>query len=118
MKNNGSDETATPGEKGVGNRPNTDTSARKAASTKSATDKAAQKKKKARLPETGFLENSFTTSVQFLREVKIELKKVTWPSRKETIASTSVVLVVVALVSMYLGFVDFGLTQLVGSVIK
>ncbi|MBF0496451.1 MAG: preprotein translocase subunit SecE [Deltaproteobacteria bacterium] len=113
MKKNGSDETSTPGEKGEGIRANTDTSGRKAA-----TDKAAQKKKKARLPETGFLENSFTTSVQFLREVKIELKKVTWPSRKETIASTSVVLVVVALVSMYLGFVDFGLTQLVGSVIK
>jgi hypothetical protein len=30
--------------------------------------------------------------IQFLREVKVELKKVTWPSRKQTMGSTVVVL--------------------------
>ena len=48
---------------------------------------------------------------QFFREVKVELKKVTWPSRKETIASTSVVLVVVILVAVYLGVVDIILSR-------
>ena len=48
---------------------------------------------------------------QFFREVRIELKKVTWPSRKETIASTSVVIVVVFLVATYLGLVDIGLSR-------
>jgi preprotein translocase subunit SecE len=48
---------------------------------------------------------------QFFREVKIELKKVTWPSRKETIASTSVVLIVVFLVSIFLGVVDIALSR-------
>ncbi len=52
-------------------------------------------------------------SLQFFREVRIELKKVTWPSRKETIASTSVVLITVILVSFYLGIVDLGLSRLI-----
>jgi preprotein translocase subunit SecE len=50
---------------------------------------------------------------QFFREVRVELKKVTWPTRKETIASTSVVLVTVFLVAFYLGIVDLGLSRLI-----
>ncbi len=50
---------------------------------------------------------------QFFREVRVELKKVTWPSRKETIASTSVVLVTVILVAFFLGVVDLGLSRLI-----
>jgi preprotein translocase subunit SecE len=55
----------------------------------------------------------FRTAQQFFREVRVELKKVTWPSRKETIASTSVVLVTVFLVAFYLGVVDLGLSRLI-----
>lgn len=50
-------------------------------------------------------------TAQFFREVKIELKKVTWPSRKETLASTSVVLVLVFLVAIFLGLVDIVLSR-------
>ena len=50
---------------------------------------------------------------QFFREVRVELKKVTWPSRKETIAYTSVVLITVILVSFFLGIVDLGLSRLI-----
>ena len=53
------------------------------------------------------------TTKQFFREVRVELKKVTWPSRKETIASTSVVLITVVIVSFFLGIVDLGLSRLV-----
>jgi preprotein translocase subunit SecE len=49
---------------------------------------------------------------QFLREVRIELSKVTWPTRKDTIASTSVVLVIVILIAAFLGIVDLGLSRL------
>ena len=49
---------------------------------------------------------------QFLREVRIELSKVTWPTRKDTIASTSVVLVIVILIAAFLGIVDLGLSKL------
>lgn len=50
---------------------------------------------------------------QYLREVWHELRKVTWPSRKETIGSTSVVLVLVLLASLFLGVVDLVLSRFV-----
>jgi preprotein translocase subunit SecE len=50
---------------------------------------------------------------QFLEEARAELKKVTWPTRKQTLASTSVVLIVVIVVSMYLGLVDFTLAKII-----
>lgn len=51
--------------------------------------------------------------LQFLREVKVELSKVTWPSRKETIGTTAVVIVFVFILSIFLGAVDFSLTSLI-----
>jgi preprotein translocase subunit SecE len=51
--------------------------------------------------------------VQFLKEAKVELKKVTWPTPKQTLASTSVVIIVVILVSIFLGIVDFGLAKVI-----
>ncbi|HIC91110.1 MAG TPA: preprotein translocase subunit SecE [Syntrophaceae bacterium] len=55
---------------------------------------------------------------QFLREVRTELKKVNWPSRKETIASTSVVIILVLLVAIFLGLIDLGLSKLVSRVMQ
>ena len=49
----------------------------------------------------------------FLKEVKAELKKVTWPTYKGAVASTSVVIIVVIVVSVFLGLVDMGLTRLI-----
>ncbi len=49
---------------------------------------------------------------EFMREAKVEIKKVTWPDRKATTASTVVVLVVVVIVSVYLGLVDALQSQL------
>jgi len=56
--------------------------------------------------------------IQFLREVKVELKKVTWPSRKQTMGSTAVVIFLVIIISFYLGVVDFGLSGLMRIVLK
>ena len=53
----------------------------------------------------------------FLGEVKVELKKVTWPSRQDTISSTGVVLVVVLISAFYLGFVDILLSHLIRSIL-
>lgn len=50
---------------------------------------------------------------QFLKEAKAELKKVTWPTPKQTLASTSVVIVVVVIISVFLGIVDFGLSKII-----
>lgn len=49
--------------------------------------------------------------IRFLKEAKVELKKVTWPTPKQTLASTSVVIIVVIIVSIYLGIVDFGVAK-------
>ena len=43
---------------------------------------------------------------QFLKEVRIELRKVTWPPRKETVASTWVVLAVVFIFAGYFFLTD------------
>ena len=55
---------------------------------------------------------------QFLNEVKLEMKKVTWPPRKIAAASTSVVLVVVFIIAVFLGIIDYALAKLVSSIIN
>ncbi len=60
----------------------------------------------------------YKQSIDFLRDVRSEVKKVTWPTRKETLASTSVVIIAVVIIAIYLGLVDLGFSKLVGSIIK
>ena len=90
-------------------------------SSESAAAKSLPRKKpipiaKATAPKTE--KNFLEKSVQFLKEVKVELKKVTWPSRKQTIGSTVVVIVVVMIISMLLGVMDIGLSSLVKIVLQ
>lgn len=83
--------------------------------------KAASPKKKsaaASPPAAKPKDNIFTKTAQFLREVKVELKKVTWPSRKQTIGSTAVVIALVMLISLFLGVVDFGISSLIRIVLQ
>lgn len=54
----------------------------------------------------------------FFREVRIELKKVTWPSRKETIAATGMVIFLSVLVAFFLGLLDVGLAKAVGTILR
>ena len=74
---------------------------------------AGPEKPKAATQDPNFVQKS----IQFLREVKIELKKVTWPTRKQTIGSTVVVIVLVLIISLFLGLVDMGLSSLVRMVL-
>lgn len=46
-------------------------------------------------------------TVEFLKEVRIELKKVTWPTRQETIKYTAVVIGFSLAVAAFLGGLDF-----------
>jgi preprotein translocase subunit SecE len=48
----------------------------------------------------------------FFDEVKQELDKVTWPTRKETVATTWVVVFIVVVISFYLGACDLILAKL------
>ncbi|GAB7023658.1 preprotein translocase subunit SecE [Salidesulfovibrio brasiliensis] len=54
----------------------------------------------------------------FFEESKVEIKKVVWPSRKETVTTCIAVLVVTLVISLYLGIVDFGLTKLVEAILS
>jgi preprotein translocase subunit SecE len=56
-------------------------------------------------------------ALQFFEEAWQELKKVHWPSRKETYAATIVVILVVVLISVYLALVDLGLTKAIQAII-
>jgi len=64
------------------------------------------------------MKEKYEAAIQFLREVKTELKKVTWPSRKDTLSGTLVVLVAVFIIAIFLGIVDSGLSNLVKQLLK
>jgi preprotein translocase subunit SecE len=51
--------------------------------------------------------------ILFFQESYAELRKVTWPSREEAIASTKVVLVSTIIIALMLGLVDFILFKVV-----
>ena len=55
---------------------------------------------------------------EFFQESWQELKKVHWPSRKETYAATLVVIIVVVLISVYLALVDLGLTKAIQAIVN
>ena len=59
------------------------------------------------------VEKYFGNWIQFFREVKVELAKVTWPTRKQTLGSTAVVIVFVFVIAFFLGIVDVGLSSLI-----
>ena len=59
------------------------------------------------------LKQPVVRSREFLEESWAELKKVHWPSRKETQAATLVVIIGVTIVAAYLGLVDFVLSWIV-----
>ena len=57
-------------------------------------------------------------ATQFLKEVKQELKKVVWPTRKQAMASTSVGLVVVFFIGFFLGLIDLGLGWVINTFLR
>ena len=54
----------------------------------------------------------------FWREFKTEMKKVTYPGRKETVSTTAVVIVTVLVIVLFLGLVDYALGRIVYSVLN
>lgn len=57
------------------------------------------------------------SSLQFLRESRTELKKVKWPTRKELLASTAVVVGLTLVISFFLGLIDFGLIKIIKNIV-
>ncbi len=59
-----------------------------------------------------------TTPVVFLKETRDELKKVVWPTRDEVIRLTSVVIIVSVIAGIFLGGIDYILTNLLTLIVK
>lgn len=54
----------------------------------------------------------------FLAEVVVELKKVSWPTRSELYEATWIVLVSTFFLGLFIGLADFGLSRLLGLIIR
>ena len=54
-----------------------------------------------------------TTPAQFVREVRDELRKVVWPTRKELVTYTTVALVFILIMVGIVTSLDYGFTRLV-----
>lgn len=55
----------------------------------------------------GIIQKPFIFIIRFLKEVRIEMKKVSWLSRREVLNYTTVVILLSAVVGVYLGALDF-----------
>lgn len=62
--------------------------------------------------KTGISEK-ISAAVDYFEESKVELKKVTWPTKAEVRVTTFAVLILVVVMSIFLGIVDFGLANLI-----
>lgn len=54
----------------------------------------------------------------FFMDVRLEMKKVSWPTRKEIVGTTVVVLFAIFFFGFYLGLLDFSFARLVQKVFK
>ncbi len=70
------------------------------------------------VPETASAGKGFMNKLmRFFRESKVELKKVTWPTRQELIVNTIVVLFAVALVAIAIWVVDSVFSVLIRAIL-
>ena len=62
--------------------------------------------------------NIIAKPISFLKEVKLELSKVAWSTRRELLASTIVVIVVTVLLGVFIGLIDAVLSKLLTLLFK
>lgn len=54
----------------------------------------------------------------FFEQSKMEMKKVVWPDKQETISTSSAVLLLVVVMAFFLGLLDLGLTKIVAAILS
>jgi preprotein translocase subunit SecE len=54
-----------------------------------------------------------TSAIEFARQVRQEVAKITWPSRRETMVTTGMVLLMVFIAALFFFMADQGLSYLV-----
>ena len=61
---------------------------------------------------------NFARIKKFLTEVRLELSKVSWSTRKQLAGATGVVVVLTLILTVYIGIVDLGLSRLLTFLIQ
>ena len=59
-----------------------------------------------------------TNPVTFLKEVRSEMEKVSWPSRQEATRLTLIVIGISVVVALFIGALDFGFTKMMEGIIR
>lgn len=62
--------------------------------------------------------NILAKPVNFINEVRSELRKVAWSTRKELLASTVLVITVTVIMTIFIGIVDLVLSRFLSVVFK
>lgn len=62
--------------------------------------------------------NAVSKPFDFLKQVKVELDKVVWPSKAQTIQLTVMVIMVTIVVGFFIGSLDFLLTELTRLILR
>ena len=74
-------------------------------------------KKQAQAQETEARPNPAARFVRYVEACRAELRKVTWPTWKETRKATLAVLGFVAIMAVILGLIDLGLSSLIKAIL-
>ena len=74
---------------------------------------ATKQTKDPELTSSGGVTGKLTALTDYVEESKAEIKKVTWPTKKEARMTSIAVLILVVVMSLFLGVVDLGLTKIV-----
>ncbi|MCS7281604.1 MAG: preprotein translocase subunit SecE [Desulfobacterota bacterium] len=56
--------------------------------------------------------------IEYLKEVYLESKRITWPPKKDTVKGTYVVLITVIIAAIFLGIIDVGLAKIIQALLR
>ncbi|SMR84072.1 protein translocase subunit secE/sec61 gamma [Aliiroseovarius halocynthiae] len=59
-----------------------------------------------------------TNPLQFIQQVRAEVSKVTWPTRREVLLTTGMVVVLAALTALFFSLVDLGIRSGLSAVLN
>ena len=69
------------------------------------------------MPSQGIMQK-FQELRVFFEQAKVELKKVVWPDKQETISTSSAVLLLVVVMAFFLGIVDLVRTKIIAAILS
>lgn len=64
------------------------------------------------------LKNLSADTSQFAKDIESEAKRITWPSRQETVKSTLAVIVISAIFASFLGVVDYAFSWVIRQILS